>query len=84
MPIKRKTERVRLLGMAFAVPRRMFLAGDHRFPIDFHVFSGAPMLLGVPPAGAESWFDVIWGLKTEERVLEGQEKEVEEEHVAKL
>ena len=40
--------------------------------------------MGVPPAGAESWFDVIWSLKTEERVLEGQEKEVEEEHVAKL
>ena len=37
------------------------------------------MCLGARPVRAESWFDVIWGLKSEERVLEGQEKQVEEE-----
>ncbi|CAK9060508.1 unnamed protein product [Durusdinium trenchii] len=53
-------------GAVFAVPRRSLLAGP------------LPVLISAP-AHAENWFDVIWGLKTDEQVIEGQEQEVEED-----
>eukprot|EP00434_Breviolum_minutum_P013922 symbB.v1.2.012279.t1/scaffold845.1/size159878/9 len=31
------------------------------------------------PAHAENWFDVIWGLKKDEQVIEGEEKDVEQD-----
>ena len=67
--------------MAIAVPRRFFVAGDDRLPFSASIFIQVSGLdnWGIVIGDAPPRFDVIWGLKTDEQVIESEEKDVEQD-----